>query len=89
MPISNEEWKNGRTANTLEGQIVAFLKLKIYPVNYGEIMSGLGNSNDLNLNNLVAAFSIQSALDKLIKEGIVEAKTIKLPVGEEVYYRAI
>jgi len=26
MPISNEEWNSGRTGDTLEGQILAFLK---------------------------------------------------------------
>jgi hypothetical protein len=89
MPISNEEWNSGRTADTLEGQILAFLKRNMFPVNYDEIISSLGYSKDLNLNNLVAAFSIQNALDKLVKEGIVEAKTIKKPIGEQVYYKVI
>ncbi|MGA2682802.1 MAG: hypothetical protein ABSF44_13500 [Candidatus Bathyarchaeia archaeon] len=88
MPISNEEWNSGRTADTLEDQILAFLRRNAYPVNYGDIASGLGYDNDLNLENLVAAFSIQNALDKLVKKGTVEAKTIKQPDGEQVYYKA-
>jgi len=89
MPISNEEWDKGRTADTIEGKILAFLKRNEYPVNYGEIVSGTGYSNDLNLINIIGAFSIQDALDKLVKEGIVEAKTIKQRTGEQVYYKAI
>lgn len=89
MPISNEEWDNGRTADTIEGQILAFLKRNVYPVNYGEIVIGIGYSNDLNLINIIGAFSIQDALDKLVKEGTVEAKTIEQRTGEQVYYKVI
>ena len=81
MPISNEEWNSRRTGDTLEGQILAFLKRNQNAFTPSEIFSGLGYSNDVNLNNIFAVFAIQSALDKLVKEGTVEAKTIKQPIG--------
>lgn len=56
MPISNEEWDSGRTADTLEGQILKFLKGNKKPFALGEIISGLGYSNDLNVKNLVCYF---------------------------------
>ena len=45
MPISNEEWDSGRTADTLEGQILKFLKGNMKPFSLGEIISGLGYSS--------------------------------------------
>lgn len=89
IPISNEEWDSGRTADTLESQILKFLKGNMKPFALGEIVSGLGYSNDLNVKNLVASFTIQNALDKLVKEGNVTARTIKQQIGEQVYYKAI
>lgn len=89
MPISNEEWNNGRTADSLKGQILAFLKGHQKPFTVSEIFSGLGYSNDLNLKNLIAGLTIQMELEDLVKEGTVEAKTIKQPTGVQVYYKAI
>jgi hypothetical protein len=89
MPISNEEWDSGRTADTLESQILKFLKVNLKPFSLGEIVIGLGYSNDLSVKNFVATFAIQNALDKLVKEGNVTARTIKQQMGEQVYYKAI
>jgi len=89
MPLSNEEWDSGRTADTLEGRILKFLKINVKPFSLGEIISGLGYSNDLNVKNIVEAFAIQNALDKLVKEGNVTARTIKQQIEEQVYYKAV
>ena len=89
MPISNEEWDSGRTADTLEGQILKFLKGNMKPFSLEEIISGLGYSSELNVKNIVATFAIQNAVDSLVKEGNVTARTIKQQIGEQVYYKAV
>jgi predicted AAA+ superfamily ATPase len=89
MPLSNEEWDSGRTADTLEGRILKFLKINMKPFSLGEIINGLGYSNDLNVKNIVETFAIQNALDKLVKEGNVTARTIKQQIEEQVYYKAV
>ena len=89
MPLSNEEWDSGRTADTLEGRILKFLRMNLKPFSLGEIINGLGYSNDLNVKNIVETFAIQNALDKLVKEGNVTARTIKQQIGEQVYYKAV
>ena len=89
MPISNEEWDSGRTADTIEGQILKFLKVNMKPFSLWEIISGLGYGNDLTVKNLVATFDIQNALDRLVKEGNVTARIVKQPIGELVYYKAV
>jgi hypothetical protein len=89
MPISNEEWNSGRTGDTIEAQILTFLKQNQKPFTSVEVMTGLGYNNDLTLNNIIAGFAIQSALDKLVKEGTVKAKIIKQQMGHQVYYKAV
>ena len=89
MPISNEEWNSGRTGDTIEAQILTFLKQNQKPFTSVEVMTGLGYNNDLTLNNIIAGFAIQSALDKLVKEGNVTARTIKQQIEEQVYYKAV
>ena len=40
------------------------------------------------MNTLGRFWEFQNALQKLVKEGSVEAKKISLPTGEQTYYRA-
>ena len=75
MPISNEEWDSGRTSDTLEGQVLKFLKGNIKAVSFWEIVSGLGYGNELSVKNIIANFAIQNALTSLVKEGNVTART--------------
>jgi predicted transcriptional regulator len=70
---------SGKKWVTLASQILAFLKGNQKPFTVNEILSGLGYSNDLNLKNLM----------DLVKEGTVEAKTIKQPTGVQVYYKGV
>ena len=89
MPISNEEWDSGRTSDTLEGQVLKFLKENMKAVSFWEIVSGLGYGNELSVKNIIANFAIQNALNSLVKEGNVTARTIKQPIGELIYYKAV
>jgi len=94
MPITNEEWKEGRTWLTLESQILAFLKKNQKPCNMNDIVYGLGYTMETKdflsfLGSLGNYWSIQSALEKLVKEGTVQAKVIKQPSGEQTYYKAV
>ncbi len=94
MPISNEEWNVGRARDTLESQILTFLKQNQKAFTLVEIMSGLGyDTNIKDLKGLILGVSgyiiVQNALDKLIREGTVTAKIIKQPIGQETYYKAV
>ena len=94
MPISNEEWDSGRTRDTLEAQVLTFLKQNKIPFSLVGIMSGLGyDTNIKDLETLFFGFvnilGVQNALEKLIKEGTVTAKIIKQPIGQETYYKAV
>jgi len=94
MAISNEEWNAGRTLDTIEGRILAILKITQKPINIGGIVSGLGYNvkiKDLGsfISGVAGYWIVQNALNKLVKEGTVEARTIKQPIGEQVYYKAV
>lgn len=93
MPISNEEWKAGRTLDTLEAQILAFLKQNKKPFNITEIMSGLGYNTQIKdfgslIHGIASYWVFQNALEKLVNEGIVKARIIKQPFGEDTFYKA-
>jgi hypothetical protein len=93
MSISNEEWNAGRTLDTIEARILTVLKLCQTPLNIGGIANGLGyNAKIKDLGSFIGGVAgywvIQNALDKLVKEGKVEARTIKQSIGEQVYYKA-
>jgi hypothetical protein len=94
MAISNEEWNAGRTLDTIEGRILLILKVNQNPLNIGGIVSGLGYNvkiKDLGsfISGVAGYWIVQNALNKLVKEGTVEARTIKQPIGEQVYYKAV
>ncbi len=92
--ISNEEWNAGRTLDTIEARIIAILKTEQKPLNIDRIVSGLGYNVKLkDLGSFISGVAdywvIQNALNKLVKEGTVEARTIKQRIGEQVYYKAV
>jgi len=93
MPITNEEWNMGRTRETLEAQILTILKQNQKPFDITEIMNGLGyNTQIKDFGSLIRGFldiwSVQNALDNLAREGKVEPRIIKQPIGAETYYKA-
>ena len=94
MPASRDEWDTGRTWTTLEAQILAFLRQnKEQGFKVSEIMNGLGIQGNIKdfpslLGGIFSAWAVNSALEKLIEEGTVEAKIIKDEIGEDTYYRA-
>jgi len=92
MSISNEEWNAGRTLDTMEERILTVLKLCKTPLNIDGIANGLGyNMKIKDLESFIGGFAaywvVQNALDKLVKEGKVEARTIKQRFGEQIYYK--
>jgi hypothetical protein len=92
--ISNEEWNAGRTLDTIEARIIAVLKTEQNPLSIDRIVSGLGYNVKLkDLGSFISGIAdywvIQNALNKLVKEGTVEARTIKQRIGEQVYYKAV
>jgi hypothetical protein len=92
--ITNEEWNAGRTLDTIEARIIAVLKTEQKPLSIDRIMSGLGYNVKLKdfgsfISGIADYWVIQNALNKLVKEGTVEARTIKQRIGEQVYYKAV
>ncbi len=90
--ISNEEWNAGRTLDTMEARILSVLKTQQAPLNINGIADGLGYNmkiKDLGsfIGGVAAYWAIQSALDKLVKEGKVEARAIQQRFGEQIYYK--
>jgi transcriptional regulator of met regulon len=94
MSISNEEWNAGRTADTIEMRVLKILTDSKTPLNVSNIVYALGYNTavkDLGsfLSGVAGYWVVQSALDTLVKERKIEARTIKQPIGEQVYYKAI
>ena len=93
MPISDEEWKTGRTMGTLEANILAFLEQDQKPFNIAEIISGLGYNTQIKelgsfISGVASYWVFQKALEKLVNEGAVQTRIIKNPFGEQTYYKA-
>lgn len=93
MSISNEEWNAGRTWETLEARILIFLKQSKKPFDITEIMNGLGYNIQVKdfwslIGGVASYWSVQKALDNLVREGTVKAKIIKQQIGEQTYYKA-
>lgn len=94
MPINKNEWAAGRTWETLEGQILSFLtKNRAKAFTTIEIMNNLGYITEIKdlgglFGGLLSFWSVQKALDTLIKEGTVKAKRVKQATGEDTYYLA-
>ena len=91
MPVGKDEWNAGRKWETLQVWILAFLKTnrdKGFSAN--EIHNGLGYKTGSGFWDILAKIAniltIQNALETLVREGSVKAKTVKETVGEVTYY---
>jgi len=91
MPVGKDEWNAGRKWETLQVRILAFLKTnrdKGFDAN--EIYTGLGYKRGRSFWDILAEIAnlltIQNALETLVKEGSVKAKTVKETIGEVTYY---
>lgn len=90
MPISNNEWNQGRKADSLKTKILSFLTKhsdeELPNFNLSEIIVGL----DYDITSVKQGINspkeqeFQTALADLVKEGTVEKKS----VDGELYYRA-
>lgn len=93
MPVDKEEWEAGRTWETMEGKIVKFLKEnRDKGFTQAEIFNGLGGYHRTGtgwdiLGSWAVMMSIGTALENLVKGGVVRAKIIKKDIGEDTYYR--
>jgi hypothetical protein len=94
MPIGKEEWKSGNKYATFEERILSFLKRnQDSAFNLSEIVAGLGYSIEISdvgtfVSGVAGYWLFQNAIENLVKQGTVEARKIKLPTGEQIYYRA-
>ena len=91
MPVGKDEWNAGRKWETLQVRILAFLKTnrdKGFSAN--EIHNGLGYKTGSGFWDILAKIAniltIQNALETLVRERSVKAKTVKETVGEVTYY---
>jgi len=94
MSISNDEWEDGRSYETVEGKIMDFLRKNNQPYNQTEICNALGyqtNSTDIPtfMGSLLSYWLVDKALEKLIEEGSVEGRIIKTNFGDQIYYKAM
>lgn len=98
MPLTNSEWNDGRTNNTIEARIMSYLRTHSDTAfTAGEIAAGIGKSKDVS-DLVVAAVAVafkfpipdevRTALDKLVKAGDVEKKEIHTgQYTKETFYR--
>lgn len=92
LPIDEDEWRQGRTWETVEGQVELFLKNNPKKAfTQSEVAAGLGRmpqTTDLwsCLGSLASLWNIGVALENLVKEGKVKAKVVKKEIGEDTYY---
>ncbi len=94
MAISNEEWNEGRTRETIEAQILTFLKQNQKPYTLTGIMYGLGYNIEIKdfgsfIGGIASYWLFQNAIERLMREGKVQARIIKQPIGQETYYKAV
>jgi hypothetical protein len=93
MPIRKEEWQSGSKLDTFEKQMLSFLKknqdsaFTLY-----EIVKGLGYKIEIRdfgsfVDGVAGYWLFQNAIANLVKEGNVEARNIKCPSGDQVYYK--
>ena len=93
-PISKDEWDSGRKWETPEARILLFLrKNRDKAFTLAEIIQGIGyitKWEDIwGLVGCVAnLWTVQNALETLIKEATVKAKIIKKAIGDDTYYTA-
>jgi len=91
MPVGMDKWNAGRKWETLQARILAFLKTNPEQgFSDNEIYNGLGYKTGSGFWDIMAEIAnlltIQNALDALVKEGNINAKTVKETVGEITYY---
>jgi hypothetical protein len=91
---NNEEWNTGKTRETLDARILAFLMKSKKPFTIIGIMNGVGYNTKIEdfrtlFSGITNANAVQNALEKLIREGKVTAKIIKQPDELQTYYLAV
>ena len=64
------------------------------PLNVSNVVYALGYNTEVKdlwgfIGGVAGYWVVQSALDTLVKERKIEARTIKQPIGEQVYYKAV
>ena len=102
MPISSDEWKEGRTQETTETRILNFLgsnKDKAFTIY--EIIEYINPSSLVDpteswtqigvtiIADVMKSWSITQAVERLMEEGKISAKEIETPEGAETYYKAV
>lgn len=94
MPITIDEWNNGRKWDTLEARILTVLRSKRdKALTTIEIIAGIGYTSDRTdfwgfVGTLTTYWTVENALSALVKEGSVKARVINTSSGEETYYMA-
>jgi len=94
MPISEVEFNAGRTWDTVEGQILSYLKAnRNLAFTLSEILFSIGHgtaaSDFLSLmGNIASLLLLQGVMEKLVKEGSIKAKIVKTKTGEQTFYMA-
>jgi len=91
MPVCKDKWNAGRTWETLQLRILTFLKDNADKgFSDEEIYHGLGYKTTKDFWDILAKIAnllaINNALELLVKEGSIKAKTVKETVGEITYY---
>ena len=91
MPVGKDKWNAGRTWDTLQLRILTFLKAnRDEGFSDEEIYHGLGYKTTSDFWEIMAKIAnllaIDNALETLVKEGSVKAKTVKETVGDITYY---
>lgn len=94
MPVEIEEWKKGSKYTTFEERILDFLKRnQNNAFSLAEIVTGLGYKIEIDdfgsfVSGVAGYWLFQNAIENLVKQGMIEARTIKQASGEQIYYRA-
>ena len=91
MPVGKDKWNAGRTWETLQLQILNFLKNnRDTGFSDEEIYCGLGYKTTKDFWDVMAKIAnllaINNALEVLVKEGSIKAKIVKEKIGEITYY---
>lgn len=94
MPIRKDEFDSGRSWDTLEGQILSYLRAnRNIAFTLTEILYSLGYKTEIKdfgglIGFVAGSWVVQNAVDSLMKEGNIIAKRVKTRSGEQIYYMA-
>jgi len=94
MPIEKAEFDTGRSWDSLETQILSYLRTnRSIAFTVTEILYALGYQTEIKdfgglIGFVAGSWMIQNAMDSLMKEGNVIAKRVKTASGEQIYYMA-